>query len=148
MSDAFRRVRFAIVWLVIFMIGRLALGATGVPYEQGTWFFSMVFLTSMSSLYFGAFSRSAWSYKWRQAVLLAIAIGLSAQLLILVATVVSYLVGAETYFNAPQALNVEDAIPLTQALVVRVGGLVVNTIIAAIVGSIGWAMGGLIPETA
>ena len=144
MSQYIRFGRFAFVWLVILLVARLILGATGVPYEQGTWFFSMVVFTNMASLFYGAFSRGR-GFKWYQACFQGMTIALFAQSLILLATVGSYLVGAETYFNARQALNVEEAIGLGQAIGVRVFGLVVNSIINGIVGLIGWAMGKLIP---
>lgn len=148
MARSFRFVRFAIVWLVILMIGRLVLGAMGVPYAQGTWFFSMVMFSSFAALIFAAFSRRMLRTSWFEGVLVGATIALSAQVLILLATLVSYAVGAETYFNAPTALNVETAIPLGQALAVRAFGLVVNTITGSIIGLIGWSMGGLIPERA
>ena len=144
MSQYFRFVRFAIIWLVVFMIGRLVLGATGVPYATGTMIFSMVVFCNIASLIYGGFSRG-YGYKWHEGLRVGTAIGLSGQILILLATVVSYLLGAETYFNHPTALNVEAAIPLTQALGVRFFGLVVNTIVNSIVALIGWAMGNLMP---
>ena len=39
-------------------------------------------------------------------------------------------------------------IPLGQALGLRVGGLVVNTLLNGIVGAIGWALGALLPRPA
>jgi hypothetical protein len=38
-----------------------------------------------------------------------------------------------------------EAVPMGQALVIRMGGLVVNTLANGIVGMIGWALGGLLP---
>jgi hypothetical protein len=128
------------------MIGRLVLGATGVPYEEGTWFFSMVVLTNMAAFFFGAFSRRLRGYRWTQAMLLGLTIALGAQVLILLATVVSSLAGAETYFNHPTALNVEEAVGVGQALVIRIFGLVVNGIVNAILGLLGWFGGKLLPE--
>jgi hypothetical protein len=145
MSKYFRFVRFAIIWLIIFMIGRFVLGAAGVPYlPRGTMIFSMVPFCIAASLIYGGFSRG-YGYKWYQGLLLGTAIGLSGQILIFLATVVSYLVGAETYFNNPEALNATAAIPVGQAVVARIGGLVTNTILNSIVALIGWAMGNLMP---
>ena len=144
MSQYFRSVRFPIIWLFVFMIGRLVLGATGVPYAIGTMIFSMVVFTNISSLIYGGFSRG-YGYKWHEGLRLGTAIALSAQILIFSATVVSYLLGAETYFNHPTALNVEAAVPLGQAVGVRAFGLVVNTVINSIVALIGWSMGNLMP---
>lgn len=146
MSNYLRFSRLPILLLFIFLIARLILGATGVPYEQGTWFFSMVTLSYFAAFFFGAFSRRLRAYKWYQGMLLGVTIALSAQILILLATLVSYLLGADTYFNHPTALNVEAAVGLGQALAIRLFGLVVNCIVAAICGLLGWAAGNLIPE--
>ena len=146
MSEYIRFARLPFLLLIIFMIGRLILGARGVPYEQGTWFFSMVVLTNISAFFFGAFSRRLRGYKWPQAMLLGLTIALGAQVLILLATLVSSLAGAETYFNHPAALNVEEAVGLGQAFVIRIMGLIVNGIISTIMGFLGWFGGRLLPE--
>ncbi|MEE9263712.1 MAG: hypothetical protein V3V11_04580, partial [Vicinamibacteria bacterium] len=75
-------------------------------------------------------------------------IALAAQLLIFTATLVSYLVGAETYFNHPTALNQTEAVSLGQALPARLGGLVANSIIGSIWGLLGWTAGKLLPKAA
>lgn len=152
MGSYFRRVRFAILFLLLFAIGRLVLGATNVPYATGTNIFSIVTFSFFASLFFGAFSRSTWGYRLGQAMMLGVAIGLSGQVLIFLATLGSYLAGAETYFNNPIAIlgqgagvNVE-AIPLGQAMVARLIGLVVNPILNSIAALIGWSLGKLVPE--
>jgi hypothetical protein len=144
MGDSFRFVRFMYVWIVLFFIGRLVLGATGVPYAAGTAIFSLVILSDIGALIFGGFSRAT-GHGIKHALFAGAAISLFAQVLILVMTALSYLLGIETYFNHPTALNVEEAIPLGQAMGVRAVGLVANTITAAIVACIGWAMGKMIP---
>jgi hypothetical protein len=146
-SDYLNFSRLPILLLVIFMIARFILGASGVPYEQGTWLFSMVTLTFFAAFFYGAFSRRLRGYKWYQGMLLGVTIAIVAQILILLATLASYLVGAETYFNHPTALNVEEAVGLGQALVSRVFGLIANSISAGICGCLGWLGGKLIPET-
>lgn len=148
MSRYFRFVRFAIVWLVILMIGRFVLGAMEVPYSEGTWLFSMVLFSNFAALIFAGFSRRVMGANLLQGMLVGASVALSAQVLILLATLGSYLVGAETYFNNPTALNVEEAVGVGRALGIRLFGLVVNTILCSIVGLIGWSMGGLIPEKA
>ena len=45
MSEYIRFARLAILLLVLFLIGRLVVGAMGVPYERGTGIFSMVTLS-------------------------------------------------------------------------------------------------------
>jgi hypothetical protein len=121
----------------------------GVPYERGTVIFSLVPLSWTLSFAFAAFSRPLRGYGWKKAVLLSATIVLTAQILIFGATVVSYLVGAETYFNNPIALNVTEPVTLGQALPIRLQGLVANTIIGGVIlGSLGWWGGKLLPKAA
>jgi hypothetical protein len=126
MGIYFRYAKFAIVWMVVLFLGRIILGARGVPYEQGTHIFSMVTFSYIAALFYGAFSRRLWGLKAPQAMLTGAAIALSGQVLIFLATVFSYVAGVDTYFNHPTALNVPEAIPLTQALGARGLGLVIN----------------------
>lgn len=146
MSEYIRFARLPFLLLVLFMVARLILGARGVPYERGTWFFSMVLLTNFAAFFFGAFSRRLRSYKWSQAMLLGLTIALGAQVLILLATMISSLAGVETYFNHPTALNVEESVGVGRAFLIRIFGLVVNGIINAILGLLGWLGGRLLPE--
>jgi hypothetical protein len=148
MGSYFRYAKFATVWIVLFFIGRIVLGAFGVPYATGTNVFSLVTLSYFAALFYGAFSRRLWGLKATQAMMTGAVIAISAQVLIFLATLVSYLAGVDTYFNHPTALNVEEAILLGEALQARAFGLVVNPIVASIVAVIGWAMGNLIPEKA
>jgi len=153
MGSYFRRVRFAILFLLLFAIGRLVLGATNIPYATGTHIFSIVTFSFFASLFFGAFSRALWGFRVPQAMMLGVAIGLSGQILIFLATLGSYLAGAETYFNNPIAIlgqggAVEEAIPLGQAMVARAIGLVLNPIFNSIAALIGWSLGKLVPGKA
>lgn len=148
MSEYIRFARLAILLLVLFLIGRLVVGAMGVPYERGTGIFSMVTLSWILSFVFAAFSRPLRGYSWKRAVMLGATIVLSAQILIFLTTVASYLVGAETYFNHPTALNVPEPISLVAALPIRLGGLVANTIIGSIWALLGWLGGKLLPKAA
>ena len=150
MSEYIRFAKLAILLLVLFVIGRLAVGASGVPYEQGTVIFSLVPLSWTLSFVFAAFSRPLRGYGWKQAVLLGITIVLTAQILIFGATVVSYLVGAHTYFNHPFAIyRGTEPIGLGQAVVQRTIGLVINTIVGGgILSSLGWLGGKMLPKAA
>ncbi len=148
MPEYIRFARLAILLLILLCIGRLALGAAGVPYATGTGIFSLVTFSYMAAFFFGAFSRPLRGYGWKQAVMLGATIVVCAQILILFATMVSYLVGAETYFNHPTALNVSEPISLVQALPIRLGGLVINTIVGSILASLGWWGGKLLPKAA
>jgi hypothetical protein len=147
MSDYIRFSRLPILLLVLFMGGRFVLGGRGIPYERGTWIFSMVVLSWLSAFYFAGFSRRMRGYKWYQGMLVGATIALSAQILIFLATLISYIFGAETYFNHPTALNVDEAVGMGQAMGIRVFGLIVNTIMASICGLLGWVGGKLIPES-
>lgn len=147
MSEYARFAKLPILLLILFMIARLILGATGVPYESGT-IVSMVFLSWVSAFFFGAFSRRLRAYSWKRAMMLGLTIVLAAQVLIFAATLVSYLVGAETYFNHPTALNQTEAVSLGPAVVARVGGLVANSIFGSIWGLLGWTAGKLLPKAA
>ncbi len=148
MGSYFRRVRFAIVFIVILVIGRVVLGATGVPYATGTNIFSIVTFSFFASILFGGFSRAVWGFRLGQAMMLGVAIGLSGQILIFLATLLSYVAGVETYFNNPAPLGGGESVPLSQAMLGRTLGLVANTIFCAIAALIGWALGKLIPERA
>jgi hypothetical protein len=149
MGSYFRRVRFAILFIVILAIGRLVLGATGVPYARGTNVFSIVTFSLFASLFFGGFSRAVWGFRLGQAMMLGVAIGLSGQILIFLATLLSYLAGVDTYFNNPVALTGGEAtVTLGQAVLARGLGIVVNPVLCSIAALIGWSLGKLIPEKA
>ena len=69
-----------------------------------------------------------------------------AQVVILLSTAASYVLGIASYFNHPTALNQPEAVSLAQAMGLRAGGLVVNALLNGIAGSLGWALGGLLPD--
>jgi hypothetical protein len=141
-----RLARPYLILLAIATVGRWLLGtAFGVPYEKGTWYFSIVTLTFYASLFYGAFSRAWLGFRVKDAAGVAMTMAVVSQLVILAATLVSYALGMSTYFTNPVALNQPEAVGLGQALGIRIGGLVVNTIVNGIVGAIGWALGGTLP---
>jgi hypothetical protein len=75
----------------------------------------------------------------------------SAQVVVLLSTVASYALGMDSYFTYPTALLGPDAdlsqkVPFSQALAARSFGLIINTLLNALAGALGWAMGGLLPE--
>ena len=69
-----------------------------------------------------------------------------SQVVILLATALSYGLGLDTYFTHPTALNAPGPLPVAQAMLVRAQGLIGNTISSGIIGGLGWALGGLLPE--
>jgi hypothetical protein len=147
MSENLRLARLYFVILAIVAGGRWFMSFGGVPYAKGSDKLSIVIITLLSSIFYGAFCRRWRGFKLLQAVILGATLGLSAQIVIFISTLLSYLLGLETYYNNPIALNQVTAIPLGSALLVRAGGLVANTLTAGIAGALGWAMGALLPES-
>lgn len=139
---------FRLYWLLltIFTVGRWIQGVAGTPYEKGHQVFSIVTLTILSSVYYGAFCRRWRGFRLSQAAVMGLLLGLTSQVVIFSATVLSYALDIQTYFRYPRALNVDAPIGLGAAVLVRTGGLVANSVTASIAGALGWAMGGLLPE--
>ena len=149
MAEDLRLARPYFVLLAIFAAARFAQGLLGMPYEKGHQVFSIVILTAISCLYYGAFARRWRGYRLMHVIGLAVLLGVTSQLVIFSLTVVSYAFSLQTYFNHPTALNALDAsrpVAFTQALAIRVGGLVGNSVFSGIAGAIGWTLGGLLPE--
>src|SRR5262245_39046872 len=134
-------------WLLaISTFGRVCMGAAGVPYARGHHVFSLVTLLYFAAIFYGAFCRRWRNFGLHEVALLTALLGLGTQICILLATVLSYAVGVETYFNEPKALGSSIAVGWAAAVARRLGGLVANTIVAAIIGCLGWALGPLLPE--
>jgi hypothetical protein len=146
MAEYLRVARLYLLLLAIFTVGRWIQGVAGTPYERGHQVFSIVTLTILSSVYYGAFCRRWRGYRLFQAAVLGLLLGLMSQVVIFTATVLSYTLDIDTYFRAPRALNVEVPIALGPAVVIRLGGLVTNSVSTSIIGMLGWAMGGLLPD--
>jgi len=147
MADYLKLARPYFVILAIVAAGRWTLGLQGVPYAKGTDKMSIFTVTVLSSIFYGAFCRRWRGFKIMQAVSLGATLGLSSQIVIFLSTLASYLLGLETYYNNPIALNAMATLPIGAALGTRLGGLVVNTILNGIAGALGWAMGALLPES-
>jgi len=146
MSEQVRFLR-AFFWLLgIFTVGRWALGLAGARYEATHQVFSIVILAVLASVHHAAFARAFLGYRLKQAVMLGVWIGLSSQLVILVSTAASYLLGLDTFFNTPRALNAAEPVAFGAAMAARAGGLVVNTIINAVAAAIGYALGAALPR--
>ena len=146
MSEQVRFLR-AFFWLLgIFTVGRWALGLAGARYEATHQVFSIVILAVLASVHHAAFARAFLGYRLKQAAMLGVWIGLSSQLVILVSTAASYLLGLDTFFNTPRALNAAEPVAFGAAMAARAGGLVVNTIINALAAAIGYALGAALPS--
>lgn len=150
-SKVLRFVRLPFLLLVLYAIGRFMLGVNGVPYgPRGNAMFSIMGVTLISSFYFGALSKRH-GFGWGGTVLVGYTIGMWSQILIFLATWLSFAMGIETsYFRHWDALNVPEGtvVPLGAAMMTRAGGLVIGPIIAIIPAIIGRACAALAPESA
>jgi len=135
------------VLLAIVTLGRWLIGtAFHVPYDKGTWYMSIVMLTMFASIFSTAFARRWLGYRLMPAAGFAMFMALVSQLVILLSTLISYGLDIPSYFRDPMALARQtEAMGFGAAMVARVGGLVVNTIVNGILGAVGWALGGLLP---
>jgi len=147
MAENLKLARLYLLILAIVTVGRWSLGLRNVPYEQGTDKLSIVMMTLFASIFYAAFTRRWLGYRILQAVTLAMLLGFLGQVVVFLSTVASYALGIDTYFNHPKALNLEAAVGFAQAMGIRVGGLVANTILNGIAGALGWAMGGVLPSS-
>jgi hypothetical protein len=146
LNDYTRLARPFFVVLAIVTAGRWLQGTVfGVPYEKGTHVFSIVTLCLFASLFSAVFTRAWLGWRLARAAGFAVFMAVVAQVVILLSTVVSYTLGVPSYFSHPTALNQPEAVGLAQALGIRAGGLVVNSILNGIAGALGWALGGLLP---
>jgi hypothetical protein len=149
MAEYLRLARLYLLLLAIVTIGRWTLGFQHVPYEKATDKMSIVILTLFSSIFYGAFGRRWLNFRIGQALAMGALMGLLSQIVILLSTVASYSLGIDSYFTNPLALDprlAPAAIPFGQAVGIRIFGMVVNILLTAIAGAVGWAMGALLPH--
>ena len=147
MAENLRIARLYLVLLAIFAAARFAQGAMGVEYAKAHQVFSIVTMTLMASAFYGAFCRRWRGYRILRAIALGAMFGLTAQAVIFSATMLSYALGIDTFFNHPTALNSETAVPMAGAVVIRARALLVFPVLNAIAAAIGWALGGMLPAT-
>jgi hypothetical protein len=147
-SRYFRLSRFYLILLALFTAGRWYAGSVAhTPYEKVTDKLSIVILSLLSSLFYGAFCRRWQGFRVSQALMMGGVIGVCGQSVIFVSTVASYVLGLDSYFNNPVALNATAAVAFGDAVGRRAVSFVVNTILNGIAGSLGWAMGGVLPDS-
>jgi hypothetical protein len=142
-------VRLPLFLIALYSIARFSLGLIGVPYApRGNAMFSVVGVMLISSFYFGALSASIGEFKWGGTILIGIVICFAGELLILLATLISYLGNLDTYFIHWDALNVPagTSVPFGKAIMSRVGGLIAGPILGTIVACLGRAFRGLAPR--
>jgi hypothetical protein len=146
MSENLKLMRFYFWMLALFTLGRWGLSLGHVEYGKAHQVFSLVTLALIASAHHAAFARAFAGYSLGRAVGLGAMIGVATQIVIVISTALSYMLGLETFFNAPTALNSPTPLAFGAAMLARTGGLVGNTILNAIVAAIGWAMGGALPK--
>lgn len=148
MAENLGLARLYLVLLAIVTGGRWLQGTIfHVPYEKGTHIFSIVTLTAFACIFYAAFCRRWLGQRLAQAVVLTMMLGLAGQVVVFLSTVVSYAFGIDSYFRNPIALNQAAEVGFVQALAIRTGGLVVNTLLSGILGALGWALGGALPAS-
>jgi hypothetical protein len=147
MSRYLKLARPFLVVVLIFAAIRFSFLPQGVPYDNGrAQAVSLVVLTLLGTAFHAAFARRWLRFGIAQCMGLGFTFGVLAQLVILLATLLSYLTGTPSFFNHPEALGRPGEVGLGTAMGIRLGGLVVNSITASIAGAIGWALGALLPE--
>lgn len=146
MANYLRLSRLYLLLLAIVTLGRWYLGSVRhIPYEVGTDKMSIVTLTLFASIFYGAFCRRWQGFGVTQALTLGALLGLMGQIVVFSSTVLSSVLGIDSYFTNPRALQSTVPLGLGAIVVVRAGGLLANTVSNAIAGMIGWLMGGLLP---
>ena len=145
-----RFVRLPLVLLVIWTIARFSVGLAGVPYApRGNAMFSVVGVTVISALIYGAMSNRVGNFSWLGTILIGVVLGLFSQILIFTATLISYLANVNTYFTHWDALNIPEGTTatMTQALTTRASGLLFGPIMITVMTLIGRAVfGALAPR--
>ena len=143
-SRVLRFVRLPLVLLLIWAALRFMMQPVfKAPYEpRGNAAFSVVGLTLISCIIYGAMSYRVGRFSWLGTALVGAVLGFFAQLLIFTATLVSLTAGIETYFTHWDALNLPEntKAEMGPAMTARAGGLFFGTVFAAIVALIGRAV--------
>lgn len=144
LSQVLRFVRLPWLLVTIYALARFMVGLSDVPYApRGNAMFSVVGATIISCFFFGALSQRA-GFNWVGTALVGASIGVFAQLLIFVLTLISIAGNLEnSYFIHWDALNVPEGtvVPMGQALGARAVGLIINSIIATVVALVGRVIG-------
>ncbi len=146
MAENLKLLRFYFVLLAIFTIGRWGLSLGGAEYDATHQVFSLVILTNLSVAYYAFITRRFLTGGLKRAVTLGVTAAVVSQLVILISTAISYMAGMDTFWNAARALNLEEPAGFGQAMGIRVVGLVANSIVNAIVASIGYGIAAVVPK--
>jgi hypothetical protein len=138
-----RYVRLPLVLILIYAVLRFLMGPVfKAPYEpRGNAVFSVLGVAVISGLYFGAMSNRVARFSWVGTLLSGYVIGLWAQILIFLLTLLSYLAGvdATSYYTHWDALNLERgaSMPMGQAMLARAGGLLVGPLLPMVATLLG-----------
>ena len=136
--------------LVIYATARFLLGVFGVPYApRGNAVFSVLGLAVISCVYYGALSKRVGGFGWGGTILTGYFIGLFAQILIFTATLLTFLLGLDTYYTHWDALNVPEGtvVSMGDAMTARAVGLVFGPVLPTIAVVIGRLLSGLAPKS-
>lgn len=150
-AKVLRLIALPLVLLLIWTIARFSLGVSGMPYApRGNAMFSVFGLTLISCIYYGALSKNLAGFGWGGTILTGYSLGLAAQILIFIATLVTYLMGVEgtSYFAHWDSLNVPEGtmLPLSKAMTARALGLVFGPIFPVVAAVIGRLLASLVPK--
>jgi hypothetical protein len=141
-----RFVRLPLLLIVIWTVLRFINGPVfGTPYApRGNAMFSILGLTIICCLIYGALSNRVGNFSWVGTILIGVVLGLFSQVLIFLATLISYAAGIDTYFRHWDALNIPEGTTATmaQALTTRAGGFIAGPILGTITALIGRAVFG------
>ena len=138
-----RYVRLPLLLILIYAVLRFLMGPVfKAPYEpRGNAVFSVLGLAVISGLYFGAMSHRVGRFSWLGTLLTGYVIGLWAQVLIFLATLVSYLAGVEatSYYTHWDALNVErgTSVPMAAAMTSRALGILFGPLLPTVATLLG-----------
>jgi hypothetical protein len=144
-SRVLRFVRLPLVLLLVWAALRFLLGLRGVPYApRGNAMFSVVGLTFISCIIYGAMSHRVGRFGWPGTALVGAVIGFFAQLLIFTATLVSLAAGLDTYYVHWDALNLPEGTraEMGPAMTARAGGLFFGTVLGVVAALVGRAVFG------
>ena len=144
--NVLRFVRLPLVLLLIFAIARFWLGASGYPYApRGNAMFSLVGLTLVSCVYYGAMSKKIGGFGWLGTILIGVVIMEWTQVLVWTATLVSLKGGfTNSYFIHWDALNIKEGEVKTFAeiMTARTLALVfapISAIVAVVIGRLAFS---------
>lgn len=146
LSSVLRFVRLPLVLIIIWTVLRFINGPVfGTPYApRGNAMFSILGLTIICTVIYGALSNRVSNFTWVGTILVGVVLGLFSQILIFLATLISYAANIDTYFTHWDALNIPEGTTATmaQALATRAGGFIAGPILGTIAALIGRAVFG------